>query len=1811
MPINTNLNVDPYFDDYNLEKQYYKVLFKPSYAVQSRELTQLQTILQNQVEQLGDHLFKEGSIVKGCNFFEFDDLNFVKVTDKLNFDVTNYVGYDDTVEIGTETFTRENTFELRGDETGVHARIVAATRGFETRNPDLNTFYINYINTSGTNKTFRAGENLEIYRISNVGVGENVSETETLVGNISVTTFPGAIGDSYAVRSAPGIIFQKGHFLYSDEQLVIVSKYTKSPDNMSIGFTVEETLIDAFEDETLYDNANGSFNQNAPGADRLKLTPILTAIPTDEAKEINSFFTLIRYQNGNAVTVRDVAQYNVLGEEMARRTFEESGDYIVQDFKTNLVRRNGQVNASIGSGTAYVKGYRVSNKSELFLPIDEISETSVEQRSNQAVSFNYGGYFTIKDQGTPYATVDLYPSSSATSGNNFNRVSLKNATDTLIGYARAKNLIDDKLYVYDIDLLSSSNKVSDVKFIGGVSSNFEIDGTATISAASTSPMVFKTGAFGVKSLNNASIPARAVEKNQPSGNQFTITPNPGEDFNLTNFDVVFIDGTGVKLPVTSASQVGNNLVVNLGAAASAGGTIYYNKRIVNALPFSKVSEDLFVRVSFSPNDELGPTKFNLGFPDVYEIISITDSSNGNVTDSFRLKTNQKDNYYDHSYIEYIPGRPVPSDGTLIVSMKVFRIGTTGGRNYYFNADSYPSDIPVNKIQPYRASSGNVYNLNECLDFRLFVSPISGTSYAAASSYPGPNVGNSSTGVNLDPVFTVADSGGAPIDPIIPAINEFAQVDYEFYLNRTDSVTIDSYGLINIVKGTESEYSQAAPVTGNQLKIAEIYVPGRPALTPEEAASQDRANYGIKVKRRGTKTYRMKDIENLENKIDSLKYYVLLSSLEAETQNLNILDANGLSRFKNGIIVDPFNDLSIANVRDSEFNAAIDFTERSLMPAVKAYPLKMKYKTSSNASIFPSTALPQLATLQRNSDIAIISQEYATDFRNCVSDFWSFKGSGELSPEYDALYDTVTNPANIDIDIATPITQLFDTIQEFMPLTSTRSDVLSVGTVTAIQETPTERITASTTTTRIRDTRRTAELNVSSSEQVVGDFVSNFTFNPYMRGRDVKVYMAGLRPNTLHYFYFDREDVTDRVCNGGRNLPDTVNSIQRNGQLGGGVYTDSQGVLRAVFALPEATFYVGDRNLEIADVDTYNNIEDAATSYGMLTYRAYNFSVEKSRLTVSTRTAETSVRQTETLRTVTTRTLEREQIQRGGGKDPIAQTFVIKQGMGQGSDTVFASKIDLYFKKKSTRNGVTVELREVENGYPSYNVIPFSKVHLTPAQVSTSDDASVATTVIFKAPVRLDTEKEYAFVVIPDASDPDYLIFTSKVGNSDLTPGVTQGKAIVQDWGDGVLFTSTNGRAWQSYQDEDIKFNFYRHNFSASTGSVTVINDDHEFLKINNISGRFAMGELVYSPEAIDEETGSTVSTISNSNEITGQNLSTTYNAGDKILVTNAQENKQIVTVVSANTTAIIADTTISFTDTVLHFPVTTGIVSHYDTKYPGFIILQESNASAVRKWEAGDDIIAFDSSANARVDTVENKQFSYIQPMIYRTNDSVTTTTLSGTYSSPLNSFALVTKGMQFNDKTTFNKDGLVIYSKSNDPSRSRGFNLTVNMTNGNNVTSSPIVDLETVEILAYEWKITNDSATTSKYISQTVELAESLDAEDMEVFVTAYRPTGTRVKVYIKPQAANDPTAFDTNEWIELELYSGLNTYSADNNINDFREFAYRVSESEKSNEMLSYSNSKGLFEGYRRFAIKIELLSENIFKAPRLLDYRGIALT
>jgi len=1777
MPIRTNLNEPPYYDDYDITKQYHRILFRPGYALQARELTQLQTILQNQVEQFGDNIFKEGSIIKGCNFTELSSLKYVKVAD-TGLDVTQYVGgVNETT--GVETF-----YELEGQTTGLRALVIAAAFGFETNDPDLSTFYINYLNTSSTQeKVFDQGETLDVYRYT---ITDDITSIGTKVTEFPVTTRSNHVGNSFGVVSAVGIVYQKGHFLFAKQQTVILSKYTNVPDNISVGYRVRESLITSLTDASLYDNSIGAPNQNAPGANRLKLEPVLVAIPTVDANDDETFFTLARYVNGVAVQLRDVSQYNVIGEEMARRTFEESGNYIVKGLKTKIIDRNG-LKASIGPGVAYVKGFRVENKGEIFVDVDQIdvSETVIQQ--NQPVSFNYGGYVDIANN----ATIGTLPVSAYTTAN------LRNVSNVVIGTAFVRNYTPDRVYLSNIRM-SGSNNFSDVTSLAGAAGSVPI--SSIIKQKGNDVLIFDVGETFIKSITDISVPVRKTRALTGITDTITLVALTGEDFTVQQDDILIVDSTNDNLVISSVSKSSNDtvLTINLvsGQTPAATGTIYYNSRVQLTEPHNKLDKTLYVKATYA----VGTTKYSVGFPDVYQVTSIIDSAGSNVTNSFRLKPNQQDHFYDLSYIEYIPGRPEPAAGLMTITLKAFKVDTATG-TYFFTADSYPNTIDLSYIPTYRSASGANLNLRNCMDFRPHAANT--VSYTSAEVIgTAPTV---STAVGAAPTFTGTF--------IVPALNSSAVVDYEYFLNRTDVITIDSYGKFSAIKGKVNLKSYAPTIEDDRLVISQIYVPGYPAITADRASLENKPDLAIKTKSLGTKVYTMKDIQDIDKKISQLFYYMSVSLLEATTQTLNITDESGIPRFKNGILVDPFNDLSIADVKNNEFNAAIDFTEKSLTPAVKTIPLNLKYKTSSAASLHPSSSEIDIATLETSTNIPILSQTYATSFRNCVSNFYDYLGTAYLFPEYDGAFDTVTAPSpNIDIDLVTPFIEYTEALQEFIPLTSTQSSLIS-SRIQEIGRTTSGKGKGSTTqiTTQQTDIIQdiTRSLNVSEgsvNEQNLGEFVTNFSFNPFMRSREVRVLMTGLRPNTRHYFYFDRQDVNANVVPGLVPASDSVRDIVRSSSASNSVITDANGRLAAIFTIPPETFYVGDRTLLISDIDDIDSIDSAGTSGGSIVYRAYNFSVNKQGLTLTTREPEINITETITNRTVVNRPVITQQ---SNNVDPLAQTFFIKSAMAREADSLYASRIDLFFKRKSLLNGVTVMLREVINGYPAPEIMPFSKVHLNPADVTTSEDGSLATTVFFKAPVRLDVEKEYSVVIMPDAADPDYLVYTSKVGQTDLATG----SPVVMDWGDGVLFTSTNNRAWQSYQDEDLKFILYRRNFETPTGSVTLTNEDHEFLSVANITGDFQSGETVYTLKNHSGLTANTVSLVTGNTTIGGTSLSDTYAVNDYIYAVSGA-NEDLFKILEVSSGSIVVDKPSRFTGSFEGRPAVIGRIVYYNNRTPDMMVLENSSASLSKVFSAGNVVNGFTTGAFATIASVDNIELSYMQPIILKTNNSATDVSMTGTFTDPADPNTTYTRNIQFNDKTVYNEKGCVIYSKSNGV---KPFDLVLTMTNGSNQTSSPFIDVETATMLAYQYKVNANTENTSSYVSRTIELAENLDAEDFLLYTTAYRPINTRINVYVKAQHASDPTQIDLNDWIQLELVEGDEVYSSSSNLNDFKEFVYRVPESEKVTDVLTYTNTTGTYSGYRKFAVKIEFIVDEvngripIGSVPRLLDYRGIALT
>ena len=137
-----------------------------------------------------------------------------------------------------------------------------------------------------------------------------------------------------AVSVSSGVYFVRGTFANVNKQTLILDQYDNSPD-YRVGLKVVETLVNAKEDNTLYDNAKGFSNFAAPGADRLKIDLVLSKKDLDDFDDTD-FVEIIRVRGGLVESEIKDSQYNLINDYLAKRTFEESGDYTVKPFRVNF-----------------------------------------------------------------------------------------------------------------------------------------------------------------------------------------------------------------------------------------------------------------------------------------------------------------------------------------------------------------------------------------------------------------------------------------------------------------------------------------------------------------------------------------------------------------------------------------------------------------------------------------------------------------------------------------------------------------------------------------------------------------------------------------------------------------------------------------------------------------------------------------------------------------------------------------------------------------------------------------------------------------------------------------------------------------------------------------------------------------------------------------------------------------------------------------------------------------------------------------------------------------------------------------------------------------------------------------------------------------------------------------------------------------------------------------------------------------------------------------------------------------------------------
>jgi hypothetical protein len=1248
MGLDTNFNQDPYYDDFDEAKNFHRVLFKPAVAVQARELTQLQTILQNQIERFGDNILKEGTIVKGCGFTYNDKLAYVKILD-LQTD-------GQPVVMSNYRFAK-----AVGESSGVEAAIVQVSTGLQSQSPVLNTLHLKYTKSSGANKKFTTTENI---RIENFTTGEIIT-TVTAAGTVEGAS---TVGFGTALRVSDGIIYQKGHFIRVDDQLAIVSRYSRLPTNIAVGYTTTESIINSNNDTSLLDNAQGYNNQNAPGADRLKLTATLTVKSVEQAVADEKFFTLVEYSNGRPVRRKETTQYSFIGDEMSRRTLEESGNYSINQFPLSIKAgaNSDYIVARVGPGLSYIDGYRIENHGSIDVRVNASTDTnSIE---GQFVTATLGHYINIDElqgnfQYNDISTIYLYDTAqnSRTANQAF---AVANAAGEQIGTAKIRGLTYNtgtvgtfdcqyKAYIFDIRIANNQHSFANTKSIiydetgtGGSYGSADIvlnsANKASIQDFSLKKTFFPIGKGAIKTITSStadftyttsqtmSLSSGSGNISAPSGSTF-----PYADIALTNTikreDLIVIDSDGLPVNLNSAtvtiSGSGATMTFSSVGAVDPDGqvTVYHKAKRSPAVALTKEPRTVYVKIDPATNPGSTTGEYSLGLPDVYEIVDVYRSTDGTYssntesanTDSvgtlFSLYPNQRDAYYGISYVRKKRTLTISGSDKLLFEVKVFdRTGSSGAG--YSSVDSYVT-LPTNPVNyedipVYKSEGGTLYDLRNVLDFR----PYAANTVVYATTIATANVANVS--VSADVTFTGEQYNIFP--------NSNSEIDFDYYLSRQDRLLVDGEGNFKVIQGQPAEKATVPPPPSRGMTLATIFVPPFPSLTSKDANAAGKPEHAVLMTTETIRGYTMKDIGKLDKRIKQLEYYVVLNALETSAKDKTITDGAGNNRFKNGIFTDSFEDLSIADTKSIEFSSSIDQSAKELQPKILEFNIDLKATTLSGATDFgPAITL-------NKTDASLISQPYASQARNPVADLYSFEGTMNIHPEYDPGYDEVKGPdINLNIDTASGLIEYNDKLSQFVNLKEVSQQ--TIGTTTSTSSREVNRFTDSVGTYATIETKTTTEktiektvkqLQVSSetTKEKVGDFVTDVRIQPYMKSRVIRILATGLRPETQVYFFFDKINVSAHVAPAvSADLDDENNlrELRRSKPFGSAITVDSAGVVRAVFKIPPETFYTGDRVLEILDVNQYNQKFDSITQ-AAATFAAYNYSVEKSSEYMTTR-----------------------------------------------------------------------------------------------------------------------------------------------------------------------------------------------------------------------------------------------------------------------------------------------------------------------------------------------------------------------------------------------------------------------------------------------------------------------------------------------------------------------------------------------------------------------------------------------------------------
>ena len=1217
-------------------------------------------------------------------------------------------------------------------------------------------------------------------------------------------------------------------------------------------------------------------------------------------------------------------------------------------------------------------------------------------------------------------------------------------------------------------------------------------------------------------------------------------------------DVLSLTGNnheGDPIFVLGGSPTGKTLQLDFGANY-AGHKVKILATVSRAVAGSK-SKTLNSNQTLQVSTEAAATAsggVSIGKADVTAINSVymaanfsTDAttSDTDVTDRFDLDTGQRDNFYDIGRLKLKTGALAPT-GRLLINFNFFSHGTGD----YFDVDSYAGVVDYEDIPSFTSTTtGKVYELRDSLDFR-------------------PRVDDAST-INSGGQDRSFDGTGSSTVDVVKFETDITS-DFEFYLQRVDKIFIDKEGNFKVLKGASSLTPEIPGVLDNAMHLYTLFIP---------SYTLDTADVGIEAV--DNRRYTMRDIGKLEKRIENVEYYTQLSLLETSAQGLQIQDANGFDRFKNGFVVDNFTGHSVGDAGNLDYKVSMDYANGEMRPTFNEDAIALEERdddgtviTAADRTAAQYAKTGDLITLPY-TEATLIDQPYASKTVN-VNPFGIFTwiGSIALTPQTDEWKETERAP---DLVISND-DGTWDTLVKQSGNPNLQS--VELGTVWNEWQNHWTGVSTSNSTEQykqrgghgwrvmqrdIQTTTRTGTKTRTGIRQVlvpktvtqnVGDRVVSIAFVPFIRSRTVSFAATRLKPNTRVYPYFDNESITAYVTPSG-------------GSLAGNLITDANGAVSGSFAIPDPKdstkprWRTGERVFRLTSSST-NDLTSAPDTAANAEYIARGIIQTVQNTIISTRTAGVEFRATNETENVTQTSTTRGAARQVGYHDPLAQTFMIDDAGG-----VFLTSIDIFFSSKDANVPVTLQVRNTVNGYPGQSILPFSETTLNPSAVSTSTDGSAVTTFTFESPVYVQENTEYALVLM--ANTTDYNVYVARLGQTALDSNRT----ISQQPYTGVFFKSQNGVTWTADQNEDIKFKIKRAEFENVTGTVTLTNKtlDTRTLKTNPLR------------------------TTSGSKDIT------VFHPNHGM---HGTSNNVTISGVASGTYNGIAHTDINGTYTAIK-----------DITLDSYVITSGSSGNATSTGDVGGSTVVasqnrtFDVLNLSGIQTMTLPETSLDMSIRPTTGKSVHGSESEFSLTADSNKVAVVGK-----DNIYFTAPQMVAseINETNEMSGQKSFwnIITLNTTN---TKLSPVLDTQRMSAFTITNRLNQPtSSNTPSFVADTASTGTSTAAvyctksivlenssTSLDIRLTSNVRSSSSVKVYFRIVGSEDDTTIDKVAWTPFNSDGSEDlTVTPAEDDTTFKEYKYSVDN----------------LKDFTTFQLKIELTGSISSYPPKIKDMRAIAL-